>query len=165
MAQSAQILTFPNRPTAPPMAAPPAIASPSTAPIVAHRECDRAELVSALLLAIEAEYLAPVLCYPIRDVAGRADVAVMVGRTPFRLRPDDCRLAAEALTAENAFAGCIGVAADLREAAALAETRGPRGGRIERADREHGHTGMASTLGLSALVLFTAVAALVERFV
>lgn len=114
-------------------------------------EDDRAELVTALLLTIEGEYLAPVLCYPSR---GENRVTVMVGTYPFILRPEDCRTAARALIDENAFAGCIGVAADLREAAALAEADTPRPRLIpaEAPPSGPGVTGMGSTVFLLGLV-------------
>lgn len=114
-------------------------------------EDDRAELVTALLLTIEGEYLSPVLCYPSR---GEGRVTVMVGTWPFILRPEDCRTAARVLIDENAFAGCIGIAADLREAAALAEADTPRPRLIpaETPCGRPGVTGMGTTLFMGGLI-------------
>lgn len=119
-------------------------------------EDDRAELVTALLLTIEGEYLSPVLCYPSR---GEGRVTVMVGTYPFILRPEDCRTAARILIDENAFAGCIGVAADLREAAALAEADAPRPmlAPAEPPRSAPGVTGMGTTLFMGGMIAMAAV--------
>lgn len=126
--------------------------------LAARTRADRDELIAALLLAMEASPLARPLCYPVRQVlnagdAGRAHVIVMVAGQPFRLRPDDCRKAADSLIAEQAFPGCVGAAGDLREAAALAEIRQPHGGPLEGTPETSGRTGFVSTAILAGLIL------------
>jgi hypothetical protein len=128
------------------------------AALAARTQADRDELIAALLLAMEASPLARPHCYPVRQVltaddAGRAHVIVMVAGQPFRLRPDDCRKAADSLIAEQAFPGCVGVAGDLREAAALAEIRSPQGGPLDRESETSGRTGFVSTAILAGLIL------------
>lgn len=130
--------------------------------IAARTQDDRAELVSALLLALEAAPLTPCHCYPVRELDGQGQVVATVGELIFKLRPDDARTAASALFHEQAFAGCAGVAADLREAAARAEIRTAHGGPLD------GHTGprtgFASTLILAALICaMIIVSALADR--
>lgn len=158
MAQTAEILTFPTRRVHAPTLAPTSQASAENAHrqtrvlIAAHRQADRAELVAALLLAMENAPLTPAFCYPSRPIDGPGVVIVTLGDLVFSLTPEDCRTAAQTLLAEQAFAGCAGVAANLREASALAEARGPRGGRIDRPALSHGHTGMATTLCFAAMI-------------
>lgn len=86
-------------------------------------EPTQAERVAALLTAMEDSPLMRPCLFAARDLAGTPWVdAVVAGRT-FRLFPDDCRLAADALIAEQAFPGCVGLAGDLRETANRADAR------------------------------------------
>ena len=124
--------------------------------ISAFREDDSAELVAALLLTMEDAPLTPVLCYPVRDIAQRAHVVVTVGEIVFRLQPDDCRTAADALVGEQAFPGCVGAAHDLREAANVADARLKHGGPLIRSAQPPGRTGMASTLAMAFAALILA---------
>ena len=121
----------------------------------AQRDQDRAELVSALLLQLENNPLTPCHCYPVRaDLNGDgAHVIASVGQATFKLRPADARTAADTLIAEQAFAGCAGVAANLREAAALADLRPAHGGPLGDASETSGRTGFVSTAILSGLIL------------
>lgn len=142
MARTATLIDFP-----PDRIRRPVSGSRSALPDI--RPDDRAELISALLLAMEDAPLTPTLCYPVRDISARAHVIVTVGRTPFRLRPDECRAAARMLDDEQAFPGCSGVAADLREAAYIAEARPVR---TAPPTSYRWRTGMASTVFLFGLL-------------
>jgi hypothetical protein len=162
MAQTADILTFPSR-----RVYPRAVGLPNATPaddalvdqvrrqtrevIAAHRQADRDELVAAVLLAMENAPLTPAFCYPSRPIDGPAFVVVTIGDTVFKMAPDDCRTAAQALIADQAFAGCVGVAGNLREAAAAAESRANNGGPLGTA--AHGVTGRATTLFLALLMV------------
>lgn len=131
-----------------------------SATVAARTDADRAELVAALLLMLEDNPSAPCLCWPLRDIAGNPCVAVIVAGVPFRLRPDDCRTAADALVAEQAFPGCLQPAHDLREAANTADQRGPAprpGGILTLASPSR--TGMVATLVLSVLIAATVLVA------
>lgn len=140
------------------------------AAMAARTQVERAELVSALLLHLDNNPLAPCHCYAVRDIQGKGHVAAHVAGQTFRLDPDDARTAAQALIAENAFPGCVGVAANLRETAAVAELRQARGGPVFAADdpalkprrtasgaiahqETSGRTGFASTAALAGLIL------------
>jgi hypothetical protein len=160
---TAQILPFPrrvqphsldlSRATPADQAALEAVRRNTVAVIAAHRQADRAELVSALLMAMESLPLDRPLCYPSRDITGRAFVVVTVGGTVFRLQPDDCRTAADALIADPSVTGCIGDAARLREAAALAEVRPAHGGPLSPPASHPGRTGMVTTVTLVVLIV------------
>lgn len=165
---TARILTFPPRPRVQPHAidlsrAVPAddamverLRAQTSEVIAAYRADDRAELVSALLMQLEAHPLAACLTYPSRDIVGKPFVHVVAAGVNFRLLPEDCRTAAAALIADPAFPGCVGVAGDLREAAAMAEAR--RTGcadRLEPPARAGGNTGGGTVIALSLLILAT----------
>lgn len=173
---TAQIFHFPRRPIAPATTAPGGLdftrATPAdparveanqvrlSATVAARSDAERAELVSTLLLTLENNPSAPCLCWPLRDIAGNPCVAVIVAGVPFRLRPKDCRMAADALVAEQAFPGCMQPAHDLREAANTAEQRGPAprpGGILTLASPSR--TGMVTTIVLSVLIAATVLAA------
>ncbi|WP_426041528.1 hypothetical protein [Brevundimonas sp. TWP2-3-4b1] len=170
---TAQIFHFPRRPIAgapggldftraTPAATAPVEANQVrlSATVAARTDAERAELVSALLLTLENNPAAPCLCWPLRDIAGNPCVAVIVAGVPFRLRPDDCRTAADALVAEQAFPGCMQPAHDLREAANTAEQRGPAsrpGGILTLASPSR--TGMVTTVVLSVLIAATVLVA------
>lgn len=129
--------------------------------IAARTQGQRDELVSALLLTLEDNPLAPCLCYPSRDVGGHPFVAVVCAGVPFRLQPEDCRTAAAALVAEQAFPGCLRPAADLREAANRSEQRANAGRTapvLAIASPRPGITGKATTLFLAALIALGAAA-------
>lgn len=79
------------------------------------------DAVADLLLALEAAPLFdPAVCVG-RDLSGRPDLAIIVAGRRFRLTATEARLAAETLAAENAFAGSLGVAHTLHQAANLAD--------------------------------------------
>ena len=144
--------------------------------IRARTEGQRAELVSALLLTLEDNPLASCLCYPSRDVGGHPFVIVIAAGSTFRLLPGDCRTAADALVAEQAFPGCMQPARDLREAAAVAEARGPAGGYRNAAEQRANslrpgavltalrrgdgpsRTGRATTLAIGLMIALTVLA-------
>ena len=126
--------------------------------MAAQTNADRAELVSALLLHLENNPLAPCHCWPVRkgldsDRHTPAHVVASVAGQVFKLTPDDARTAAQALIAENAFPGCVGVAANLRETAAVAELRRRQDGPLDPAPERSGRTGFASTAALAGLIL------------
>lgn len=160
---SAVVFQFPRPPVTPPLTLVPRAPRPV---IVAHRADDRAELVAALLLAIEAAPLTPVLCYPTRDVTGAGQVQAVVGGIAFNLEPDDCRIAADALIHERGGEpGVLQTAGTLREAANLADARAPHGGPLRRRRAHRVRTGMASTLGIAAMVLIAVAIDTVARTV
>lgn len=99
---TAAILTFPT----PHRAAPPPAAI---------------DAVAELLLALEDAPLFEPAVTVARDLSGRPDLCIIAAGRRFRLSPLEARLAAETLTAENAFAGCVGIAHTLHQAAALAD--------------------------------------------
>lgn len=116
-----------------------------------RRYDDGAELVAALLMAVEAQPWTPLIAYANRPAFAEARVAVIVGDQRFLLTPDTARTAADALFAEQAYPACIADAATLRDAAFNAET-------VEGVEQAtHGRTGMATCLALCALFLGAAL--------
>lgn len=79
------------------------------------------DAVSDLLLALEDAPLFDPAVVVTRDLSGHPEVSVTVAGRLFRLTPTEIRLTAETLIAEQAFAGCVGLAVTLNAAADLAD--------------------------------------------
>lgn len=79
------------------------------------------EIVADLLWALEDAPLFTPWTAVARGLGGVPVVAMAVAGRDFRLTPQDARLAADALFAEQAFVGCVEVADALRAAADLAD--------------------------------------------
>lgn len=75
------------------------------------------EVVANLLLLLEDEPLFAPVTWSDRDAKGRAYVGVRHAGVILRLDPEDAYFAARCLIAEQAFVGCVEVAARLRSAA------------------------------------------------
>ena len=75
------------------------------------------EVVANLLLLLEDEPLFAPVTWSDRDATGRAYVGVRHAGVTLRLDPEDAYFAARCLIAEQAFVGCVEVAARLRSAA------------------------------------------------
>nr|WP_314437582.1 hypothetical protein [uncultured Brevundimonas sp.] len=75
------------------------------------------EVVANLLMLLEDEPLFAPVTWSDRDVTGRVFVGVRHAGVTLRLDPEDAYFAARCLIAEQAFVGCVEVAARLRSAA------------------------------------------------
>lgn len=82
---------------------------------------DDADAVADLLLLLESAPLAYPVARGVLDVTGRPVVGVVVGNVLRYLRPEQARVAACAIVAENAVAGAVGVAHALGRAADQAQ--------------------------------------------
>jgi hypothetical protein len=78
---------------------------------------DDADAVSDLLLLLETCPLHDPVTRGLVDVTGRAVVGVVIGKAQRFLTPEQARIAACAMVAENAVAGAVGVAHALVRAA------------------------------------------------
>lgn len=82
-------------------------------------------LIADLLLSLETAPWREEVIRVVRGVDGASRVHVAHGDRTFLLDPADARLAAAALDQEQAFAGCAGAAARLRDAARQADWARP----------------------------------------
>lgn len=117
---------------------------------------EQPEVVAALLMLLEDAPLHPPTAYAARDLAGVSFVAVRHAGVTLRVTPDDAKLAADALEAEQAFPGCVGFAAVIRGAALRAEALG-------RCGRTHGRTGLQTVAAFAAIVAAVLLLGAVDR--
>jgi len=82
---------------------------------------DDVDAVTDLLLLLESAPLAEPVARGLIDVTGRPVVGVVVGKVQRCLRPEQARVAACAMVAENALAGAVGFANALARAADQAQ--------------------------------------------
>ena len=164
----AEVLPFPANPVRHPAwparrAQPPATAGGvsrvSIAGAMHHRAViESAELVAAVAFALEDKPWSEPCILLVRRLEATV-IAVAIPDFHAELTPDQARLVALTLTEDQAFTGCMGVAARLNELADQAQARTAQGGRIQ-PSRSGRRTLIAAAAGAAILGVIDALSRL-----
>lgn len=130
-------------------------------------------LIADLLLSLEAASWRPPVIRIVRDLSTATRVHVQHGDRVFPLDPADARLAAAALDQEQAFAGCSGLASELRAAANRADWARPyrradrlaRRGPVPLRDRLEAGSGLMTLRAFAAGAVLLALLAAAARLI
>jgi len=127
-----------------------------------NRVCRRTadvEPVADLLIELERRPLAEPCILADRTLDNLSRVHVVLPGFEAALHPHEARMAATALDAEQAFPGCTGVAARLREVADQVD----RASRLRPSPTPQGQgTGLRTVIAMAAVALFLAAALLIR---